>query len=230
VAGTLAFDGQTKEQRRLLSWPGGDAETHQALFLGAKGDARRSIPDLGKFEVHVRAAARLVSDVRSRSRAAGDRALAGFCHSWYIVAVSQVLGRPDTFARGPLDAVARSNVVVDVVATERGLPQAMAREVAEARRPSSPQGLFERRPLINDPFAKALNSLVERTGGSLLSAEAGAALAPRFVRILDEFRSRYLLMYEPTRVPRGGAWHELTVRVKGHGLRTHARSGYFAGK
>ena len=43
---------------------------------------------LNQFEAHSQSATRLVEQVLRRARAASDRDLLGFCHSWYIVAVS----------------------------------------------------------------------------------------------------------------------------------------------
>ena len=50
-------------------------------------------------------------------------------------------------------------------------------------------------------------------------------LREAFSRVVNEFRSRYLLTYTPEGVDAGG-WHELDVRVRGRGRRVQARRGY----
>ena len=92
------------------------------------------------------------------------------------------------------------------------------------------------------PAYRALRFL-ERTRGSAASvyafyAENHVYYAPgrfqgdwagpaRFAEILESFRNRYLLSYEPTGVEKAG-WHKLTVRVKGGGD-VRARRGYWGG-
>jgi hypothetical protein len=49
-----------------------------------------------------------------------------------------------------------------------------------------------------------------------------------FLKILDEFRQRYLISYSPTGVAPDG-WHRLDVRVKGRRLTVKSRTGYQAG-
>lgn len=73
-----------------------------------------------------------------------------------------------------------------------------------------------------DPF---LDDLVRLTGGRRLNADALNRLSDAFAEILTESRSRYLVGYSPTGVPRGG-WHEVTVRVRGNRSEVRARPGY----
>lgn len=73
-------------------------------------------------------------------------------------------------------------------------------------------------------FAGDLTSV---TGGSLITIDSTRDLHTTFLRILEEFRQRYLLSYTPRRVPAGG-WHELDVRVKGRRATVRARPGYLA--
>ena len=73
---------------------------------------------------------------------------------------------------------------------------------------------------------RALSHLAEATGGRLWPAGSSAQLGRTFLRILAEMRSRYLLSYGPTGVPREG-WHRLEVKVKGHRGTVRSRSGYF---
>ena len=94
-----------------------------------------------------------------------------------------------------LDVVKRSNVVVYAVSTA-----------------ALPKGSF-------------LNDLSETTGGDAIEIRSAAALRPTFIRILDEFRLRYLVSFSPTNVPAAG-WHPLTVRVKNQKADVRARGGY----
>ena len=73
-----------------------------------------------------------------------------------------------------------------------------------------------------------LRKVVEQTGGSLLEAEWSAKLSQQFAAIVKEFRSRYLLLYEPTGVGRDDGWHRVEVRVKGRPAKVQVRPGYFA--
>jgi VWFA-related protein len=75
-------------------------------------------------------------------------------------------------------------------------------------------------------FLRALSRL---TGGSLLEVDSTRDLSAAFVRILDEFRQRYLLSYSPQGVSPEG-WHDLRVTVKGRKVSVKARAGYVAGR
>lgn len=70
-----------------------------------------------------------------------------------------------------------------------------------------------------------LPALAQDTGGQVLNAARSDQLRERFVRILTEFRTRYLITYSPTGVDRGG-WHPLQVTLKGRKGRVIARRGY----
>jgi VWFA-related protein len=76
--------------------------------------------------------------------------------------------------------------------------------------------------------AKFLEDLTEMTGGATLKIESTNDLSAAFLRILDEFRQRYLISYSPTGVPKDG-WHRLDVRVKGRRVTVKSRAGYQAG-
>lgn len=71
--------------------------------------------------------------------------------------------------------------------------------------------------------------LSEVTGGRLFAIESTTDLAAAFMKILEEFRMRYLISYSPQGVAAGG-WHRLEVRVKNRGAAVKARPGYFAGQ
>jgi hypothetical protein len=62
----------------------------------------------------------------------------------------------------------------------------------------------------------------------VLEVESTRDLPAAFVRILDEFRQRYLLSYSPAGVPREG-WHPLEVRVKPRRAIVRTRAGYYVG-
>lgn len=79
--------------------------------------------------------------------------------------------------------------------------------------------------LTTEPFLK---DLVDATGGTLYEVESTANLSGVFLRVLNEFRQRYLLSYTPQGVSKEG-WHRLDVRVKGRRVAIKARPGYLAG-
>lgn len=74
-----------------------------------------------------------------------------------------------------------------------------------------------------------LEDLGELTGGAVFEIESTKDLSQTFLRILDEFRQRYLLSFSPRGVPNTG-WHRLDVRVKGRRATVSARAGYQAGR
>ena len=76
---------------------------------------------------------------------------------------------------------------------------------------------------IKNPF---LESLTDLTGGALIQIESTKDLDAVFLRILDEFRHRYLISYRPKGVTAAG-WHKLEVKAKGGTVR--ARQGYVGG-
>jgi VWFA-related protein len=82
------------------------------------------------------------------------------------------------------------------------------------------------RSRISPTFLKELGEL---TGGSVFEIESTKDLSQTFLRILDEFRQRYLLSYSPQGVSPTG-WHRLEVRVKGRRATVSARAGYQAGR
>jgi VWFA-related protein len=82
------------------------------------------------------------------------------------------------------------------------------------------------RSRISPMFLKELGAL---TGGSVFEIESTRDLSQTFLRILDEFRQRYLLSYTPRGVSTAG-WHRLDVRVKGRRATVSARAGYQAGR
>jgi VWFA-related protein len=79
------------------------------------------------------------------------------------------------------------------------------------------------------PNMTFLRDLTGLTGGSLFEVESTNNLSAVFLSILDEFRQRYLVTYEPHGVSREG-WHQLEVRVRGRKLSIKARPGYLVGR
>ena len=75
-------------------------------------------------------------------------------------------------------------------------------------------------------FNRELTSL---TGGSLIEIASTRDLSTAFLRILEEFRQRYVVSYTPRGVSRDG-WHRLEVRLKGRRATIRARPGYLAGR
>lgn len=65
------------------------------------------------------------------------------------------------------------------------------------------------------------------TGGAQLEIASTKDLGAAFVRILEEFRQRYLVSYTPRGVAKAG-WHRIEVRVKGRRFTVRARPGYLA--
>ena len=72
-----------------------------------------------------------------------------------------------------------------------------------------------------------LGDLTEVTGGSAVEAESTRNLRAVFIRVLEEFRSRYLVSFSPKGVAKAG-WHRLDVRIKGRRVNVKARPGYMA--
>jgi VWFA-related protein len=70
-----------------------------------------------------------------------------------------------------------------------------------------------------------LPQLADITGGQSFTAANTRRLANAFTRIVQEFRTRYLLTYSPRNVAQGG-WHTLDVKLKNRGGQVRARRGY----
>jgi Ca-activated chloride channel family protein len=67
--------------------------------------------------------------------------------------------------------------------------------------------------------------IASETGGIVTTVRAGESLSSKFRRMLQEFRSSYVLYFTPRGVERSGA-HTLEVRVKRPGVDVRARRGY----
>ena len=73
-----------------------------------------------------------------------------------------------------------------------------------------------------------LRDLAAASGGTMVEVDSTERVGAAFVRILDEFRQRYLVSYSPRGVARGG-WHSLDVRIRGWKATVKARRGYQVG-
>lgn len=71
-----------------------------------------------------------------------------------------------------------------------------------------------------------LKTLADVTGGRLIEIESSTQIAAEFKKILEDFRSRYVLTYIPAGVTSGG-YHRLDVRVRRAQTKVTARPGYF---
>jgi VWFA-related protein len=75
------------------------------------------------------------------------------------------------------------------------------------------------------PKDSFLHELSKFTGGSLFEVGSTKNLGEVFLRILEEFRQRYLITYIPQGVP-GGGWHSIKVRIKQPHDKITYRPGY----
>jgi len=94
-----------------------------------------------------------------------------------------------------LDAAKRANAVIYVLAAEHARGWTILRDLAEA------------------------------TGGHGVDLTAGSDLSDEFQKILEDFRSRYILTFVPAGVAQAG-FHRLDVTVRRGGLVVKARPGY----
>jgi VWFA-related protein len=72
-----------------------------------------------------------------------------------------------------------------------------------------------------------LSTLARETGGTMLPVSAAGNLSDAFRRVLNEFRSAYVLYYTARGVERAG-YHALDVKVTRDGALVEARRGYFS--
>ncbi|HVL68760.1 MAG TPA: VWA domain-containing protein [Vicinamibacterales bacterium] len=95
---------------------------------------------------------------------------------------------------------------------------------------SSPKSVLPPVPITQRsasiPQNPLLTSLAAETGGTVIPTAAGVDVSAAFRRVLDEFRSAYVLYYTPAGVDRAG-YHKLDVKVKREAVTVQARRGYF---
>ena len=116
--------------------------------------------------------------------------------------------------RGLLDRARRTDVVVYGVA-QRSWQTAQPR--------SMPLIAFVARD--GEPPGDVLETLADVTGGRVLAARDPDDLRGAFTRIVQEFRSRYVLTYTPKNVETTG-WHPIEVKLKDRKGTIKARRGY----
>jgi hypothetical protein len=79
---------------------------------------------------------------------------------------------------------------------------------------------------VEAPHQQAWRDAAAATGGAFYTAAANETLPVLFKRVLDDFRTNYILRYSPRGVARGG-WHEIAVRVPSRrDVTVRARKGY----
>jgi VWFA-related protein len=124
-----------------------------------------------------------------------------------------------------IEQARRSDLVVDAVRLDRAVPWSPQGTL----RPRSPAAAEQRRrwfleepQLFRDEF---LPALADETGGELIVAAQSQDLRSVFVRIVSEFKTRYVLTYAPQNVPPAG-WHPIEVRLKNKKGDVRARRGY----
>jgi len=79
---------------------------------------------------------------------------------------------------------------------------------------------------IKDALIASLDDIVSPTSGKVFTFDASQSVGRQFKRVLDDYRSGYVLQYVPDSVPAGG-WHEITVMVTRAGkYDVRARKGY----
>jgi Ca-activated chloride channel homolog len=88
-----------------------------------------------------------------------------------------------------------------------------------------PASLLRATPATADALAERIAA---ETGGIVSPVGRGENLPTRFRRMLQEFRTSYVLYYTPTGVERAGV-HTLDVRVKRPNVTVRARRSYVAG-
>ena len=109
--------------------------------------------------------------------------------------------------------VKRSGVVVHAVQR----PLALA--------PTDPREAFSRTgtPVVTTP--RSLRDAVDAGGGRLWTTASGRGLRERFLEVLDELRTRYLISYVPA-APATPGWHDVSVSLVDTRGEVHARPGY----
>jgi Mg-chelatase subunit ChlD len=71
-----------------------------------------------------------------------------------------------------------------------------------------------------------LEDVAETTGGQVVELKPDEQLSDAFLTALEDFRTSYVLRYQPTGVDAAG-WHDVTVAVKGRNYSVRARRGYW---
>jgi Ca-activated chloride channel homolog len=129
-------------------------------------------------------------------------------------------------AQPVIEAARRSDVVIYPVTIKR--PPLAARSTFSTMNLGSPFPIRETtivRDTRDETPQKLLEALADETGGRVIFVENDEKLQEHFVRVLSEFRQRYVLSYTPSGVTTEG-WHTLDVTVVGKSAQVKARRGY----
>jgi Ca-activated chloride channel homolog len=122
-----------------------------------------------------------------------------------------------------IERARRSDVVVDGVLLKPGENQTRDARQPLPIRPSALRSLFFEEPqLFRQEF---LGALADETGGELIVANAAGDLRATFLKIVAEFKTRYVLSYSPKNVPPSW-WYPLDVKLKDKKGDIRARRGY----
>jgi VWFA-related protein len=116
-----------------------------------------------------------------------------------------------------LETAKRVEAVVYCVRVRPDVPRVSERVAWQRRR-----GFAATIPAGSKNF---LERVAEESGGRVMLADTDADLRPSLLRILEEFRRRYVLTYVPEGVDLSG-WHAIDVTVRGRPARVTARRGY----
>jgi Ca-activated chloride channel homolog len=95
--------------------------------------------------------------------------------------------------------------------------------------PERPASVLRTSASLASATVETVESLSDRlaaeTGGMVTAVKSGETLTPKFRRMVQDFRSSYVLYFTPRGVERAGP-HTLEVRVKRPGAEVRARRGY----
>lgn len=75
---------------------------------------------------------------------------------------------------------------------------------------------------------RTFRAIARNTGGEILQIDQDEHLSQAFITAIQNFRTAYVLRYQPTGVNTPG-WHEVTVKVKSKNYNIRARRGYQGG-
>jgi Ca-activated chloride channel homolog len=126
--------------------------------------------------------------------------------------------------RRAIAAAQRSDVVIYGVTLENRIQRDNLESVARNRREE--QWFLKEPSLYGRQY---LGRLATESGGSVLVAERSDQLRETFVRVVNEFKSRYVLTYTPRDVAPGG-WHSIAVDLTRQRADITARRGYLRGR
>jgi VWFA-related protein len=123
---------------------------------------------------------------------------------------------------------ARSDVLLQAVGVDDTISVSVPEKTSRAGA-LPPGGRMRYRASVKrapSPRVAELQRIAESTGGRFWTAEKTERLEKTFLRMLEELRSRYLLVFEPTGVERAGE-HRLDVRLKGTKGHVRSRTSYY---